>query len=193
MTDSVTTHDGMIRVLRAGERVSFDEARRIEAFQGVYAWWAMEDSPPPINPTIPPIKAGECVRVGATGIFGNGRPQTARLRTNCRWLPTHLSCYSAGSGSFGIFPTKREAKPWCRRALVVAYWHSPEGWTGANVQRAEQAAIAMLQPYCDRHIRGGRADHPRCPQCGSVIGRTQVAQKSIAPHPCPQCGWRQIV
>jgi predicted RNA-binding Zn-ribbon protein involved in translation (DUF1610 family) len=190
MTSSAMTYEGALKTLLTGNRLSFDDARKTKPFRGLYAWWATADSPQPINPTIPAIKAGECVRVGATGVFGNGKPRTARLRTNCRWLPAHLSCYEAGSRWLAVFPTEREAESWCRRALAVRYWQCPEHWTGLDVQHSEVAVIATLQSYCDRHIQGGRAKDPRCPRCGAVVGYTRTAQKSIAPQPCLQCGWK---
>jgi hypothetical protein len=175
-----------IETLRSGRRVPFDAAAEIQAFRGLYSWWTMAESASPINPTIPPIRAGECVRVGASGVRDGGTPEAARLRTNLRMLPAHLACDAAGSRWFGVFPTVALAEAWCRQALVVAFWCCPDDWTPAQIRAAEAAATAQLAPYWTRHLL--QAKSPRCRTCGAVVNYRRVAQKRIVPSACLQCG-----
>jgi len=183
---SVMAYDEAIKALTSGARLSFDAAGNMPAFRGVYAWWTTEASPRPINPTITAIRAGECVRVGASGVRDEGTPNAARLRRNLTMLPAHLACASAGSRWFGIFPTLVAAETWCRRALSVTVWRCPEDWTRDEIRAAEAAITAHLHPYWTRNIP--YAKDPRCPYCGGVVQYDKPTQKRIVPHHCPRCG-----
>jgi len=198
----------VIETLRTGQRIPWDHVRRFEPFEGVYAWWANADSPPPIKPMIPPIKAGACLRVGGAGVLSGRNTDPHRLSKGIRSLPGILTCAGRESRWYTVFPDLATAEDWCRKTVYLTLWHRPEGWDASTTLAAEKAARNAIDRWVDRYIDYSvpvyrdwkdREKHlselgPYCPKCRhpvpvSLTGVKPPGQNFFKVWPCERCGW----